>query len=101
MAGRRVYALPRKTLPRPGELRYKEPMADKASKQPQNVAGPWYVDTTCTPCRVCLDEAPNLLKYNEDETAVYFFKQPEGDEENAAAQRALEVCPTLAIGNDG
>jgi ferredoxin len=76
-------------------------MADKASKQPQNVPGPWYVDTTCTPCRVCLDEAGNLLKYNDDETAVYFFKQPENDEETAAAQRAMEICPTLAIGNDG
>jgi ferredoxin len=79
----------------------RKPMADKASKQPENVPGPWYVDTTCTPCRVCLDEAPNLLKYNDDETAVFFFKQPENDEETAAAQRAMEVCPTLAIGNDG
>src|SRR6266851_6627391 len=69
------------------------PMADKASKQPQNVPGSWYVDTTCTPCRVCLEEASNLLKYNDDETAVYFFKQPENDEEKAAAQRAMEVCP--------
>ena len=48
-------------------------MADPNSKQPQNAPGPWYVDTSCTPCRVCLDEAPNLLKYNEDETAVYFI----------------------------
>ena len=76
-------------------------MADKASKQPENVPGPWYVDATCTPCRVCLDEAPNLLKYNDDETYVYFYKQPENEEETAAAQRALDVCPTLAIGNDG
>lgn len=76
-------------------------MADKNSKQPQNVPGAWYVDLTCTVCRTCMDEAPNLLKYNDDETAVYFFKQPEGDAETTAAQRALEVCPTLAIGNDG
>ena len=76
-------------------------MPDKASKQPQNTPGGWYVDTTCTLCRVCLEEAPNLLKYNDDETAVYFYKQPETDEEKAAAQRALEVCPNLAIGNDG
>jgi ferredoxin len=76
-------------------------MADKASKHPQNAPGAWYVDTTCTMCRTCLEEAPNLLKANEDETAVYFFKQPEGDAETAAAQRAMEVCPTLAIGNDG
>jgi len=76
-------------------------MPDKESKQPQNVPGPWYVDLTCTVCRTCMEEAPNLLKYNDDETAVYFFKQPETPEESAAAQRALEVCPTLAIGNDG
>ncbi|MEP6603358.1 MAG: ferredoxin [Spartobacteria bacterium] len=76
-------------------------MLDKDSKQPQNAPGSWYVDMTCSPCRVRLDEAPQLLKYNEDETVVHFHKQPEGDEETAAAQRALEVCPTLAIGNDG
>src|SRR5438309_2196668 len=52
-------------------------------------------------CCTCLEEAPNLLKTNDDETAVYFVKQPEGDAETAAAQRSMEVCPTLAIGNDG
>jgi ferredoxin len=41
------------------------------------------------------------MKVNADETAVHFAKQPEGDAEIAAAQRAMEVCPTLAIGNDG
>lgn len=76
-------------------------MADKNSKQALNVAGAWYVDVTCTMCRTCLDEAPNLLKTNDDETAVYFFRQPGDDAETAAAQRAMEVCPTLAIGNDG
>ncbi len=76
-------------------------MPDKNSKQPLNVPGPYYVDVTCTMCRTCLEEAPNLLTVIEDETAVYFHKQPEGDAETAAAQRAMEVCPTLAIGNDG
>jgi ferredoxin len=76
-------------------------MADKNSKQPLTVPGAWYVDTTCAMCRMCLEEAPNLLKVNDDETAVYFLKQPEGDAETAAAQRSMEVCPTLAIGNDG
>jgi len=50
---------------------------------------------------MCLEEAPNLITYNGDETAVHFSKQPETPEEIEAAQRALEVCPTLAIGNDG
>jgi ferredoxin len=79
----------------------KNSMANKACKQPENVPGPWYVDLSCNLCRVCLDEAPNLIKYNDDQTYVYFFKQPATSEETAAAQRALDVCPTLSIGNDG
>jgi len=76
-------------------------MADKLSKQPENAPGTWYVDTSCALCRLCFEEAPNLLKYNADESAVHFSKQPETSEELAAAERAMEVCPTLAIGNDG
>ena len=76
-------------------------MADKLARQPQNVLGPWYVDISCALCRMCLEEAPNPLKYTKDETAVYFLKQPETSEEMEAAQRAMDVCPTLAIGNDG
>ncbi|MEO0452988.1 MAG: ferredoxin [Verrucomicrobiota bacterium] len=76
-------------------------MADPSAKLPENVPGKWYVDDTCTPCNVCLDEAPDLLKYNEDETYVYFFKQPETPEEEEQAMRALEICPTGSIGDDG
>jgi ferredoxin len=76
-------------------------MADRLSKQPENVPGPWYVDSSCALGRMCLGGAPNLITDNSDETAVHFFKQPETPEEIAAAQRALEACPTLAIGNDG
>jgi ferredoxin len=66
----------------------------------ENVPGQWYVDDSCTPCHVCLEEAPKLLKYNEDQTYVYFFKQPETPEEVDAAQRALDICPTGSIGSD-
>ena len=76
-------------------------MADKTSKQLENAPGSWYVDTSCMLCRVCLEEAPDLIRYSGDQTHVYFFKQPENDLELAAAQKALEGCPTLAIGNDG
>jgi len=40
------------------------------------------------------------LAYNR-ETTVHFSKQPETPEEIDAAQRAMDVCPTLAIENDG
>jgi ferredoxin len=84
-----------------GAMRLFQSMADKLSKQPENVPGHWYVDTSCSLCRLCLEEAPNLITYTRDETAVHFSKQPETPEETAAALRAMEVCPTLAIGNDG
>lgn len=56
---------------------------------------------SCALCRLCLEEAPNLITYSRDESAVHFFKQPETPEEMDAAQRAMDACPTLAIGNDG
>jgi len=76
-------------------------MADKTIKLPENAPGKWYVDQTCTPCRVCVDEAPSLLQYRDDESAVFFARQPASPDEEASAQRAMDVCPTLAIGNDG
>lgn len=81
-------------------------MADKSIRLPDSVPGAWYVDDTCTPCHVCLDEAGpqagfGLLAYTADETKVIFLKQPETPEEADASQRALEICPTNAIGSDG
>jgi ferredoxin len=77
-------------------------MADKNNKVPENVPGAWYVDgDLCTPCRVCLDEAPDLLKYNDDESKVFFFKQPENEEEQAHAVAARDICPQAAIADDG
>ena len=77
-------------------------MADSTHKVAENVPGPWYVDDTCTPCRVCLDVplAENFLKYNDDETYVYFYKQPEGAGEQEAANEAMAICPQAAIGMD-
>jgi ferredoxin len=75
-------------------------MADSTRKLPENVPGKWYVDDSCTPCHVCLDEAPGMLKYNDDQTYVFVYKQPSTPEEEEAAQRALDVCPTGSIGND-
>ena len=78
-------------------------MADKSIRLPQNAPGKWYVDETCTPCNTCVEEAPMLLKYLGEEggSQVVFVKQPEGPDEEAAAQAAHDVCPIQAIGDDG
>ena len=78
-------------------------MADKNDKIAENVPGLYYVDKTCVPCHTCMEIAgvEALLKYNEDQTYVYFHKQPANPEEVKIAEDALAICPTGAIGNDG
>jgi ferredoxin len=78
-------------------------MADKTKIVPQNVPGKWYVDEDCTPCHTCMsvEGIGCLLKYNEDESKVYFHKQPSTPEEEQLAEEALSVCPTQCIGKDG
>ena len=76
-------------------------MARPDDRHSDNVPGAWYVDSSCVPCNLCLEEAPALLKYNEDFSYAFFSKQPETPEELEAARRASKACPTEAIGNDG
>lgn len=76
-------------------------MADPTIKQPENTEGKWYVDQTCVPCHLCIDEAPDLLSYADGETHVFFSKQPQNDSEESLALEAMDACPTEAIGNDG
>lgn len=81
-------------------------MADQSIRNPDNAPGRWYIDESCAPCHTCIDiagpaTAIQLLKYNEDESKVFFARQPAGAAEETAAQEALELCPSQAIGNDG
>jgi hypothetical protein len=81
-------------------------MASKDLRLDANVPGSWYIDSSCLPCLRCLDEAgPDaenvLLHLSDDESYVFFVKQPHTRAELAAAESALEVCPQNAIGRDG
>ena len=76
-------------------------MADKNSKYPENVEGPYYVDEQCIACGICPDEAPGNFTMNDDESYAYVFEQPEDEEQEQASQEALNSCPVAAIGDDG
>ncbi|MEW5814160.1 MAG: ferredoxin [Spirochaetota bacterium] len=76
-------------------------MADKNNKVKENVPGPYYVDTDCTACGLCTDDAPANFALNSDESSAYVKKQPENDSEKKDCENALESCPVTAIGNDG
>lgn len=76
-------------------------MADKNTKQPRNVPGPFYVDGSCIDCDICRIDAPAFFKRDDETGYSYVWKQPETDTEKALARDALDGCPTDSIGADG
>lgn len=75
--------------------------ADPNDRVAENVAGPFYVDSSCIDCDVCRDAAPENFARSFMQAYSYVSKQPANKTERAACQQALEACPVDAIGNDG
>lgn len=76
-------------------------MADKHLKNPENVPGKYYVDSTCIDCDLCRNIAPNSFTRHDEGGYSIVFKQPDTAEEKAQAEEARASCPTETIGNDG
>ena len=76
-------------------------MADRNSKAPRNVAGKYYVDTTCIDCDLCRAIAPGTFRRDEETGNSYAYKQPESAAETAMAEEAVRGCPTESVGDDG
>jgi glyoxylase-like metal-dependent hydrolase (beta-lactamase superfamily II)/ferredoxin len=71
-------------------------MADRANRVPENVEGPFFVDTTCIDCDTCRQIAPATFGETDDYSFVQL--QPRTEEQHRAAYRALVACPTASIG---
>jgi ferredoxin len=76
------------------------PMADSKLKVAENVAGPYYVDSTCIAAKFCCAVAARNIRMSDGGYA-YVHAQPETDEERAALREAMQGCPVAAIGADG
>ena len=73
-------------------------MADRAHRLPENVEGPFFVDSTCIDCDTCRQIAP--ATFGETGEFSYVHMQPRTSDEERAAFRALVACPTASIGAD-
>ena len=76
-------------------------LPDKTDKVKENVAGTFYVDSSCIDCDVCRDTAPDNFMRCDENNYSFVFKQPETEEERTLCEEALTCCPVEAIGNDG
>jgi glyoxylase-like metal-dependent hydrolase (beta-lactamase superfamily II)/ferredoxin len=65
-------------------------------RRPENVAGDFFVDSTCIDCDLCRQIAPATFASAGEQSAV--FNQPATGEEQFAALKALVTCPTASIG---
>ncbi len=65
-------------------------------RRAENVAGDFFVDSTCIDCDLCRQIAPETFADVGDQSIVY--RQPRSDEEQFEALKALVTCPTASIG---
>jgi glyoxylase-like metal-dependent hydrolase (beta-lactamase superfamily II)/ferredoxin len=72
-------------------------VATPALRLPENVAGDFYVDSTCIDCDACRLIAPGVFHDIGEQSAVY--RQPDNETDLLAAQKALVSCPTASIGS--
>lgn len=74
-------------------------MADRKKALPENVAGDFFVDSSCIDCDTCRQLAP--ATFGETGEMAFVRAQPTGPEEERRAFWALLACPTGSIGTDG
>lgn len=71
-------------------------MAQLRQRRRENIAGDFYVDTSCIDCDTCRWMAPTVFKSVGEQSVVYH--QPETPAERQLALQALLSCPTASIG---
>ena len=75
-------------------------MADSGLRTEVNIAGRYYVDSSCVHCELC----QTLAEDHFATTAVgegYVYNQPRNTAEMERCNHAKENCPVGAIGDDG
>lgn len=71
-------------------------MANVDLRLPENVAGDFFVDSTCIDCDACRQIAPQTFAEDDDYSIVH--QQPANGDETKRAMMALVACPTGSIG---
>lgn len=74
-------------------------MADPRKRLSLNVAGEFFVDSTCIDCDTCRQLAPAVFAEGDD--YAYVHTQPTTAAERRAGFQALLSCPTGSIGTTG
>jgi glyoxylase-like metal-dependent hydrolase (beta-lactamase superfamily II)/ferredoxin len=74
-------------------------MANFDRRVPENVAGDFFVDSTCIDCDTCRQVAPAV--FAEGDGHAFVHRQPQEPATRRRALQALLACPTGSIGTRG
>ena len=75
-------------------------MATITDRLPINVAGRFYVDSSCIDCDQCRTESPEFFGRDADNGTSYVKRQPVTTEEIAEVEAAADACATGSIGDE-
>ncbi|HWA25903.1 MAG TPA: ferredoxin [Lacunisphaera sp.] len=75
-------------------------MATLSDRLPTNVAGRFFVDSSCIDCDQCRTDSPELFARDTDNGTSYVKRQPVTPEEFAEMQAAINNCATSSIGDE-
>ena len=75
-------------------------MATITDRLPINVAGRFYVDSSCIDCDQCRTEAPEFFGRDTENGTSYVMRQPVTSDELAEVQAAATNCATASIGDE-
>ena len=75
-------------------------MASISDRLSLNVAGRFFVDSSCIDCDQCRTEAPDFFARDEDNGTSYVARQPVTPEEIELVQQAATNCATSSIGDE-
>ena len=76
-------------------------MANRNERLLENVAGAYYVDSSCIDCDMCRSTAPDFFRREDEIGFSVVCRQPVTSAEFKQAEDARLGCPTESIGNDG
>src|ERR1700748_1958906 len=71
-------------------------MAQVALRLPENIAGDFFVDSSCIDCDACRQIAPSV--FGQAAATSFVKSQPISGKDRRQAIRALLSCPTGSIG---
>jgi ferredoxin len=75
-------------------------MATLTDRLPLNVAGRFYVDSSCIDCDQCRNEAPAFFARDAESGSSYVKAQPVTAEDIELVQQVATNCATASIGDE-